>query len=151
MSFSLLMFISGILTTVTFTAMMQCSKLAPTDIQATHYTFLATLEVCGKLLFSTTTGYLVDSLGYIAAFLIFLLLASTVLVLFRFYPQILNNTQLFIDGTELKISDSGSESADDTVSEVNGDDISEATQEEPDSEDSVEDTNLRKRTVECNQ
>lgn len=42
-----MLLISGMVTTVTFTFMMQCSRGAHTSIQATHYTILATVEVFG--------------------------------------------------------------------------------------------------------
>lgn len=41
-------------------------------LQATHYSFLATLEVLGKLGFSAVVGSLVDWLGFFHAFCIFL-------------------------------------------------------------------------------
>ena len=47
----------------------------PFPPQATHYSFLATLEVLGKLVFSTLAGSLVDGLGFVSAFGIFLSLS----------------------------------------------------------------------------
>lgn len=44
--------------------------------QATHYSFLATLEVLGKLTFSTVAGGVVDWLGFQVAFLLFLTLSA---------------------------------------------------------------------------
>lgn len=44
--------------------------------QATHYSFLATLEVLGKLSFSAVAGGLVDWLGFQVAFLLFLTLSA---------------------------------------------------------------------------
>lgn len=45
-------------------------------LQATHYSFLATLEVVGKLSFSAVAGGLVDWLGFQVAFLLFLTLSA---------------------------------------------------------------------------
>lgn len=65
-------FIAGVITTVTFSIMMHCSQKAKENIQATHYSFLAALEVLGKLAFGATVGSLVDHLGFFSAFFIFL-------------------------------------------------------------------------------
>ncbi|KAJ6661520.1 hypothetical protein lerEdw1_014430 [Lerista edwardsae] len=64
--------IAGLITTVTFSIMMQCTQKAEQSIQATHYSFLATLEVLGKMIFSAMVGSLVDWLGFFHAFCIFL-------------------------------------------------------------------------------
>ncbi|XP_054841439.1 major facilitator superfamily domain-containing protein 3 [Eublepharis macularius] len=68
-------FIAGLVTTLTFSVMMHCAQKAEERVQATHYSFLATLEVLGKLLFSTMVGSLVDWLGFVSAFCIFLSLS----------------------------------------------------------------------------
>ncbi|KYO37077.1 major facilitator superfamily domain-containing protein 3 [Alligator mississippiensis] len=65
----------GLVTTLTFSAMMQCTQRADTSIQATHYSVLAALEVLGKLAFSTVVGGLVDQLGFGLSFGGFLLLS----------------------------------------------------------------------------
>ncbi|XP_048338574.1 major facilitator superfamily domain-containing protein 3 [Sphaerodactylus townsendi] len=70
-------FVSGMVTTLTFSIMMHCTQTADESIQATHYSFLATLEVLGKLLFSTLVGSLVDWLGFVPSFCVFLCLSST--------------------------------------------------------------------------
>ena len=44
--------------------------------QATHYSFLATLEVLGKLTFSALAGGVVDWFGFQVAFLFFLTLSA---------------------------------------------------------------------------
>jgi hypothetical protein len=67
--------------------MMQCSQRAPSTIQATHYTFLATLEVMGKLTFSVLIGPLTDILGYQFMFMFFIILTLLVLLLFQKLPQ----------------------------------------------------------------
>ncbi|XP_060070695.1 major facilitator superfamily domain-containing protein 3-like [Ylistrum balloti] len=81
-----MLLISGTVTTATFTMMMQCSQLAPSQIQATHYTVLATLEVLGKLTFSVVTGPMTDVLGYRYVYLIFIALTAFLLPLFRYCP-----------------------------------------------------------------
>ncbi|XP_062874272.1 major facilitator superfamily domain-containing protein 3 [Trichomycterus rosablanca] len=70
-------FIAGLITTLTFTCMMHCTQRAEESIQATHYSFLATLEVLGKLSFSALAGGIVDAVGFPIAFLLFLFLTST--------------------------------------------------------------------------
>ncbi|XP_030647542.1 major facilitator superfamily domain-containing protein 3 [Chanos chanos] len=70
-------FLAGLITTLTFTTMMNCTQKAEESIQATHYSFLATLEVLGKLSFSTLAGGMVDSVGFPVSFLLFLFLTSS--------------------------------------------------------------------------
>ncbi len=53
----------GAITTATFTVMMRLSQTAPSTLQGTHYTVLATCEVFGKLVkliysFYQTLAYL---------------------------------------------------------------------------------------------
>nr|XP_056710592.1 major facilitator superfamily domain-containing protein 3 [Euleptes europaea] len=80
-------FIAGVVTTLTFSIMMHCTQKADENIQATHYSFLATLEVLGKLLFSTLVGSLVDRLGFTASFCVFLCLSfSSVLYMLQTSP-----------------------------------------------------------------
>ncbi|XP_026883694.2 major facilitator superfamily domain-containing protein 3 [Electrophorus electricus] len=70
-------FIAGLITTLTFTCMMNCTQRAEESIQATHYSFLATLEVLGKLSFSALAGGMVDTVGFPIAFLLFFFLTSS--------------------------------------------------------------------------
>lgn len=77
LSLSMQHFIAGLITTLTFTCMMHCTQRAEESIQATHYSFLATLEVLGKLCFSTLAGAIVDTVGFPIAFLLFLFLTSS--------------------------------------------------------------------------
>ncbi|KAJ8304853.1 hypothetical protein KUTeg_018436 [Tegillarca granosa] len=74
-----MLILSGVVTTATFTMMMQCSQMAQQTIQATHYTTIATLEVLGKLTFSVLTGSLTDILGYYYVFIVFVILTLFVL------------------------------------------------------------------------
>lgn len=69
-------FLGGLITTLTFTTMMHCTQRADESVQATHYSFLSTLEVLGKLLFGALAGGVVDWLGYQVAFLFFLTLSA---------------------------------------------------------------------------
>ena len=46
---TLIFFFQGAITTATFTVMMRLSQTAPSSLQGTHYTVLATCEVFGKL------------------------------------------------------------------------------------------------------
>ncbi|EMP32498.1 Major facilitator superfamily domain-containing protein 3 [Chelonia mydas] len=70
-------FIGGLITTLAFSIMMQCTQRADGSIQATHYSFLATLEVLGKLAFSSFVGSIVDWLGFASSFCCFLFLSFT--------------------------------------------------------------------------
>ncbi|XP_055482590.1 major facilitator superfamily domain-containing protein 3 [Psammomys obesus] len=69
-------FLGGVVTTATFTVMMHCSQLAPRALQATHYSFLATLELLGKLLPGILAGVLADGLGPPLCFAAFLVLSA---------------------------------------------------------------------------
>jgi len=79
LSLLLLTLLSGVITTATFTLMMQCSRQAPPGVQATHYTVLATCEVVGKLTFTSVCGWLADLVGYRFLFLIFAVLSAAIL------------------------------------------------------------------------
>ncbi|XP_067084486.1 major facilitator superfamily domain-containing protein 3 [Osmerus mordax] len=76
LSLSVQHFLGGLITTLTFTTMMHCTQRAEESVQATHYSFLATLEVLGKLMFSALAGGVVDWVGYHSAFLFFLVLSA---------------------------------------------------------------------------
>ncbi|XP_058491897.1 major facilitator superfamily domain-containing protein 3 [Solea solea] len=76
LSMSVQHFLGGLITTLTFTTMMHCTQRAEESIQATHYSFLATLEVLGKLTFSALAGGVVDMFGFQVAFLFFLTLSA---------------------------------------------------------------------------
>ena len=69
------MFCAGVLTTAVFTLMMRLSQTAPEAIKGTHYTTLATFEVLGKLAFAAISGYLIDTFGLEALYLLFVILA----------------------------------------------------------------------------
>ncbi|XP_063777122.1 major facilitator superfamily domain-containing protein 3 [Pseudophryne corroboree] len=68
-------FLAGIITTVTFTLMMHCTRQAEQGIQATHYSLLSSLEVLGKVCFAAVSGILVDSLGVSPTFCLFIFLS----------------------------------------------------------------------------
>jgi len=87
LSLLLLTLLSGIVTTATFTLMMQCSRQAPPGVQATHYTILATCEVVGKLAFTSVCGWLADFAGYRFLFLIFAVLSAIVLPWLSRFPS----------------------------------------------------------------
>ncbi|KAK6306643.1 major facilitator superfamily domain-containing protein 3 [Coregonus clupeaformis] len=76
LSLSVQHFLGGLITTLTFTTMMHCTQRAEESVQATHYSFLSTLEVLGKLMFSALAGGLVDWVGFPTAFLLFLVLSA---------------------------------------------------------------------------
>ncbi|KAM3838395.1 major facilitator superfamily domain-containing protein 3, partial [Diretmus argenteus] len=76
LSMSVQHFLGGLITTLTFTTMMHCTQRAEESIQATHYSFLATIEVFGKLMFSALAGGVVDWFGFQVAFLFFLTISA---------------------------------------------------------------------------
>lgn len=109
-------FLGGLVTTATFTLMMRCSQLAPSTLQvrrhgwdteglqgwgpgeplsdppppqATHYSFLATLELLGKLLLGSLAGALADGLGLHLCFSLFLALSATPILCLGLAPRIL--------------------------------------------------------------
>lgn len=86
-SMCLMLLVSGIVTTATFTLMMQCSKRAPSHVQASHYTTLATLEVVGKLLFSVSLGSVTDAIGYENVFILFLVLTTLLISFLQSCPE----------------------------------------------------------------
>lgn len=85
------LFLSGFLTTITFTCMMEFTFNAPSQIQATHYSLLATFEVFGKLLFQPFISVYTDYYGYTNAFIIFTILYFVCVIIIRFYPKNLKN------------------------------------------------------------
>ncbi|TKC44275.1 hypothetical protein EI555_001717 [Monodon monoceros] len=82
-------FLGGLVTTTTFTLMMRCSQLAPSALQATHYSLLATLELLGKLLMGTLAGTLADSLGPRLCFSVFLALSAMPMLYLGLAPNTL--------------------------------------------------------------
>ncbi|XP_059984389.1 major facilitator superfamily domain-containing protein 3 isoform X2 [Lagenorhynchus albirostris] len=82
-------FLGGLVTTTTFTLMMRCSQLAPSALQATHYSLLATLELLGKLLMGTLAGALADSLGPRLCFSVFLALSAMPMLYLGLAPNTL--------------------------------------------------------------
>lgn len=83
----LMLLVSGIVTTATFTLMMQCSKKAPVHVQASHYTTLATLEVVGKLVFSVALGSITEVIGYEYVYILFLVLTTLVIAYLKSCPK----------------------------------------------------------------
>ncbi|KAM7075149.1 major facilitator superfamily domain-containing protein 3 [Molossus nigricans] len=82
-------FLGGLVTTATFTLMMRCSQLAPSALQATHYSLLATMELLGKLLLGTLAGALADSLGLHLCFSLFLALSAMPILYLGLAPRTL--------------------------------------------------------------
>ena len=69
------LFCAGVITTAVFTLMMRLSQAAPEASKGTHYTTLATFEVLGKLAFAAISGYLIDTFGLEALYLLFVVFA----------------------------------------------------------------------------
>lgn len=87
-------FLGGLVTTATFTLMMRCSQLAPSALQATHYSLLATLELLGKLMLSALAGALADSLGLPLCFSLFLALSAMPIMYLGLAPNTLASSTL---------------------------------------------------------
>ncbi|CAF0751929.1 unnamed protein product [Brachionus calyciflorus] len=81
------LFFSGVLTTFTFTLMMEISFMAPKNIQASHFSLIATCEVFGKLLFQPLISFYTDTFGYTYAFILFVILYSICPINFKFKPK----------------------------------------------------------------
>ena len=61
--------IGGVITTATFTLMMSTSQQSPDPAtQTLHHTTMATVEVLGKVCFTSLGGLLIDHVGYVAGF-----------------------------------------------------------------------------------
>ncbi|XP_014663873.1 PREDICTED: major facilitator superfamily domain-containing protein 3-like [Priapulus caudatus] len=88
----LLHFHGGVVTTATFTLMMQCSRNAPPRCQATHYTLLATAEVLGKMALTVALGGVAETCGYVPSLALALLLSVYPLYSLRSCPS------AFLDG-----------------------------------------------------
>lgn len=87
-SLSYLSFNTGVISTLTFTLMMQYSLRLPLDLQSSHYSVFASIEVAGKLAFATIAGTLVDYMGIFNAFMLFSLLSILPVILLFFEPKI---------------------------------------------------------------
>ncbi|KAA3670032.1 uncharacterized protein DEA37_0012764 [Paragonimus westermani] len=73
---NLTLFVSGAITTVMFTLMMQCTRSeSSSQTHATHYTILSTAELLGKLIFGIIASPFTDLVGYTMANLAFLLVS----------------------------------------------------------------------------
>ena len=80
-------FCAGLITTATFTTMMTLSQSAETNIQTSHYSLLATMEVMGKLMFASVAGALIDTVGLDKVFILFVILAILTLPLLTRMPD----------------------------------------------------------------
>ena len=78
---------AGIITTATFTSMMRLSQTANSEIQTSHYSLLATMEVLGKLMFASISGFLIDLFGIGSVFVLFVIFAVTTVPLLWARPQ----------------------------------------------------------------
>ncbi|KAF5402593.1 MFS transporter PAT family beta-lactamase induction signal transducer ampG [Paragonimus heterotremus] len=73
---NLTLFVSGAITTVMFTLMMQCTRSeSSSKTHATHYTILSTAELLGKLIFGIIASPFTDLVGYTMSNLAFLLVS----------------------------------------------------------------------------
>ena len=87
------LFFSGFLTTITFTLMMEVSFLADKQIQATHFSLLATCEVFGKLLFQPLVSAFTDTFGYSSAFILFTFLYILSILPLYTLPSVLEQSR----------------------------------------------------------
>jgi len=102
MVMSVMLLGSGVVTTTTFTLMMYCSQMSANEIQASHYTTLATVEVLGKLVFSILIGQFADIFGYIWTFTLCAILSLVVIPVLYKCPNSLKhmNTSSGCDGNK---------------------------------------------------
>ena len=77
---------SGLITTATFTLMMKGSRICERKSQATHYSFLASVEVAGKLVLAVISGFIIDFIGITSSFAVFLVLSFLPVVVLRHCP-----------------------------------------------------------------
>ncbi|GFR20936.1 major facilitator superfamily domain-containing protein 3 [Trichonephila clavata] len=77
-------FAAGLVTTAIFTLMMSCSLKAPPSLQATHYSVLASVEVAGKLIFSSFAGALIDAMGISKVYFMFFVLTPASTLILRY-------------------------------------------------------------------
>ena len=80
-------FCAGLITTATFTTMMTLSQSAETNIQTSHYSLLATMEVMGKLMFASVAGAMIDAVGLDKVFILFVILAILTVPLLLWMPD----------------------------------------------------------------
>ena len=78
---------AGLMTTVCFTSMMTLSQSAPTSIQSSHYSLLSTMEVLGKLMFASVSGFLIDLAGLEIVFILYVAFAVTTVPLLLRMPD----------------------------------------------------------------
>jgi len=81
-------FCAGVITTATFTTMMRISQTAETEIQTSHYSLLATMEVLGKLMFASIAGWLIDVFGLGSVFVLFVMFSVLTVPLLWLRPQL---------------------------------------------------------------
>lgn len=76
----------GVVSTLTFTLIMQLSQHAPSHCQASHYTVITSADVLGKLLFSAVFGALIQWTSYPFVFAIFSALSALAIVVIMYAP-----------------------------------------------------------------
>ena len=81
-------FCAGMITTATFTTMMRISQTAETEVQSTHYSLLATMEVLGKLMFASVAGWMIDMFGLEPVFQLFVVFAVMTVPILWLRPQL---------------------------------------------------------------
>lgn len=88
MSLCLVSYTGGVLTSLTFTFLMQYSRTQHHQpaVQSSHYSVLSSLEVAGKLLFASIAGFVVDWVGLNWAFIFYASLSTLPMILLLFEP-----------------------------------------------------------------
>lgn len=79
---------SGLISTLTFTLMMEESRKLNKNSQITHYNYLASIEVAGKLIFASVTGFFIESFSISQAFFLFFILSLCPYFLLETRPSI---------------------------------------------------------------
>lgn len=75
--------ISGMITTVVFTMMMTMSQTLPKGLRSTHFSFLCTVEVVGKLAASILVGPCIDVVGKTPTYFVMTALAMASIATIR--------------------------------------------------------------------
>ncbi|XP_042242799.1 major facilitator superfamily domain-containing protein 3-like isoform X2 [Homarus americanus] len=83
----LLSYSSGVVSTASFTLMMQISRQCSKETQASHYNALASIEIAGKLSFAAFAGCIIDFVGMSWAFTLFTILCTFPLLVLKAMPD----------------------------------------------------------------
>lgn len=93
LSICFLSYSSGLISTASFTLMMQVSRLCQKKTQASHYSAVASVEITGKLVFAILAGFIIDYAGMASSFALFSVLSMLPLIILRAIPVRFGHTK----------------------------------------------------------